>query len=75
MMAIPELPYSMDKYLLRLALRGMLAEPVRTRPKAPLRADPLYAALQRQEPGFAQPIQPQARLFDFVNPSQKYLKF
>jgi asparagine synthase (glutamine-hydrolysing) len=65
LLAIPELPYSMDKYLLRLALRGVLPEPVRTRPKTPLRGDPLHAALKRN--GLAQPIPPQPRLYDFVN--------
>jgi asparagine synthase (glutamine-hydrolysing) len=65
LLAIPELPYSMDKYLLRLALRGVLPEPVRTRPKTPLRGDPLHAALKLH--GLSQPITPQARLYDFVN--------
>jgi asparagine synthase (glutamine-hydrolysing) len=69
LMAIPELPYSVDKYLLRLALRGMLPEQVRTRPKTPLQADPLLAALKRNGLGLAQPIQPRTRLYDFVNPN------
>ncbi|HXB68844.1 MAG TPA: asparagine synthase-related protein [Candidatus Acidoferrales bacterium] len=67
LMAIPELPYSVDKYLLRLALRGLLPEPVRTRPKTPLRGDPFQAAFQRHGLGLAQRIQPQGRLYDFVD--------
>jgi len=69
LMAIPELPFSIDKYLLRLALRGMLPEAVRTRPKTPLRGEPLHAAFKRHGLGLAQPIRPQTRLYDFVNPN------
>src|SRR5207248_10024863 len=67
LMAIPELPYSMDKYLLRLALRGMIPEAVRTRPKTPLQSDPLPAAFKRNGLGLTQPIRPQKRLHDFIN--------
>jgi hypothetical protein len=69
LLAIPELPYSMDKYLLRATLRGMLPETVRTRPKTPLRADPLQAAFRRHGLGVKQPIQANPRLYDFVSPS------
>ncbi|HXB68837.1 MAG TPA: asparagine synthase-related protein [Candidatus Acidoferrales bacterium] len=69
LMAIPELPFSMDKYLLRLALRGMVPEPVRTRPKTLLQGDPLRTAFKQHGLGLTQPIQPRARLNDFVNPN------
>jgi asparagine synthase (glutamine-hydrolysing) len=69
LMAIPELPYSVDKYLLRLALRGVLPEPVRTRPKSPIQVCPVHAAFQRHGTGLRQPIQAHARLYDFVEPN------
>jgi asparagine synthase (glutamine-hydrolysing) len=69
LLAIPELPYSMDKYLLRAALRGMLPETVRKRAKTPLRADPLQAAFRRHGLGVKQPVQANPQLHDFVDPS------
>jgi asparagine synthase (glutamine-hydrolysing) len=69
LLAIPELPYSMDKWLLRMALRGMLPEAVRTRPKTPLRGDPTFAAFQRHGIGAPQPLRLHARMHEFVNPA------
>lgn len=66
LLAIPELPFSIDKYLLRLALRGMVPEQVRRRPKTPLRGDPFLAAFQRFGVENRHPIL-HPRLHDFVN--------
>jgi len=66
LLAIPELPYSMDKYLLRLALKNNLPETVRTRPKQPLRADPLIAAMKRHGIGVPQPLQLHPGLHQYV---------
>ena len=46
MLAIPPLPWCIDKHLLRQALRGLLPAAVRQRAKSPLRCDPLRAYLQ-----------------------------
>lgn len=46
LLRLPELPWCVDKTLLRLALRGTLPEEVRTRPKAPLPGFPEYEALR-----------------------------
>ncbi len=45
---LPPLPWCADKQLLRVAMRGMLPEPVRRRPKTPLGGDPVFLLWQRQ---------------------------
>jgi asparagine synthase (glutamine-hydrolysing) len=52
-LAIPPLPWCIDKQILRLAMRGLLPESIRRRRKTPLNGDPLTAWLQRRE--FAPP--------------------
>jgi asparagine synthase (glutamine-hydrolysing) len=42
-LAIPPLPWCVDKHLLRCALRGLIPEAVRLRPKTPLAGDPVAA--------------------------------
>ncbi|HEV2289485.1 MAG TPA: asparagine synthase-related protein [Candidatus Acidoferrales bacterium] len=46
LLAIPVMPWSFRKYLLRRAMRGLLPEAIRKRPKTPLRNDPAVVALQ-----------------------------
>ena len=46
MLAIPPLPWCIDKHLLRVAVRGLLPGAVRRRRKSPLQADPLRAYLR-----------------------------
>jgi len=46
LLRLPALPWCSDKELLRLALRGVLPEEIRLRPKTPLVADPLVEALR-----------------------------
>jgi asparagine synthase (glutamine-hydrolysing) len=46
LLAIPSLPWFIDKHLLRAAMRGALPDRIRLRPKAPLAADPLHAQLR-----------------------------
>jgi len=41
LLALPPIPYCIDKTLFRRAIRGMLPDRVRLRPKAPLAGDPL----------------------------------
>lgn len=47
LIALPALPWSSDKELLREAVRGVLPEEVRLRRKSPLAAAPLVALLQQ----------------------------
>ena len=46
LLAIPPVPWCIDKLLARVAMRGSLPESIRTRPKTPLAGDPLHAHLQ-----------------------------
>lgn len=46
LLAIPPLPWCVDKRILREAMRGTLPETIRLRPKAPLAGDPLRAKLR-----------------------------
>lgn len=73
LMAIPELPYCMDKWLLRMALRGMLPEAVRRRPKAGLRGNPLYEGILKHGGRIAQPARTHERIHDFVDPATAHL--
>jgi asparagine synthase (glutamine-hydrolysing) len=45
-LAIPPVPWCLDKELLRAAMRGVLPEEVWKRPKAPLRLDPVLERLR-----------------------------
>jgi asparagine synthase (glutamine-hydrolysing) len=46
LLAIPPVPWCVDKQLLRLAMRGALPDAIRRRPKTPLASDPLFAHYQ-----------------------------
>ncbi len=47
LLALPVIPWCADKELLRVAMRGVLPEPVRRRRKSPLAADPLQEIVRR----------------------------
>ncbi len=47
LLALPPLPWCADKELLRAAMRGVLPERVRLRPKSPMASDPFGAAARR----------------------------
>lgn len=49
LLRLPELPWCVDKTLLRFSLRGALPEAVRTRPKSPVPGFPEYEAMRRGE--------------------------
>jgi len=70
LLAIPMMPWSFRKYLLREAMRGRLPEVIRTRPKTPFRGDPLLAALQRKGAGAIVKMQPSARLNHYIGDSR-----
>jgi len=47
LLRVPPVPWCMEKELLREAMRGLLPEEVRTRPKTPLRQEPFAAQAER----------------------------
>ncbi len=49
LLAIPPLPWFIDKQILRTSMRHVLPDPVRLRPKAPLAGDPLREWLNRAD--------------------------
>ena len=69
LLAIPTMPWSFRKYLLREAMRGRLPETIRMRPKTPFRGDPLLAALRRGEGRAIAKMQPSARLNHYISQS------
>ena len=59
LLALPAVPWCLNKELLRRALRSMVPEEVRLRPKTPLQGDPLVTQLfRRSERWFARPFHP-----------------
>ena len=56
-LAIPPVPWSIDKHILRCAMAGTLPDAVRLRPKSPLAGDPVVEMLRRR---------PQHSIDDFV---------
>ena len=47
--AIPPIPWFVQKDILRMAMRGILPEPIRGRPKAPLAGDPFFERLRNYD--------------------------
>ncbi len=67
LLRIPPVPWCMDKELLRQAVRGLLPEEIRLRPKAPLSGDPLLLQMKSgQWSPFPLP-QPTGVIEEFVN--------
>jgi asparagine synthase (glutamine-hydrolysing) len=67
LLRVPPVPWCMDKELLRVAMRGVLPEEVRTRPKTPLRQEPFAAQVARLS-WSPLPLPPaQAIMDEFVN--------
>jgi asparagine synthase (glutamine-hydrolysing) len=67
LLAIPPLPWFIDKLLLREAMRGTLPDRVRLRPKAALGGDPLAAHLRRQGLTLRQHFDPAPELLGWVD--------
>jgi asparagine synthase (glutamine-hydrolysing) len=66
-LALPPLPWRVDKQLLRSAMRGVLPDEICLRPKTPLAFDPYQAPLQRPEARWIDGFKPVAELSKFVN--------
>jgi asparagine synthase (glutamine-hydrolysing) len=69
LLALPVLPWCLDKEVLRVALRGKVPETVRRRPKTPLCRDPLQELLRRGGLDSMRPPQPAPKLARYVQPS------
>jgi asparagine synthase (glutamine-hydrolysing) len=67
LLAIPPIPWCVDKHLLRTAMRGVLPDPVRTRKKAPLAGDPVGAALSASGGEWLDRWEPVPALAHWVN--------
>lgn len=66
-LSIPELPWSMDKWILRLAIKGLVPEAVRLRPKTTLRRDTLQAAVSGRSESVPPVLPPQAGVERFID--------
>ena len=67
LLALPPIPWCVDKHLLRVAMRGMLPDVIRNRPKAPLAGNPLMAHLQRSGGEAVDRFEARPELAGFVN--------
>lgn len=65
-LAIPPLPWFVEKGMLRLAMNGILPEQVLQRPKTPLQEDPVVNLLQQPEARWLDEFVPLPRLAEFV---------
>ena len=66
LLAIPPLPWFIDKQLLRVAMRGALPDPIRLRPKVALASDPLRAQLRAAGVEWMDRFDPTPELARFV---------
>jgi asparagine synthase (glutamine-hydrolysing) len=70
LLALPALPWCVDKEILRQASRGILPDAVRRRRKTPLPRDPINAALQRSETAWVDHVKPAPALCSYVEQSR-----
>lgn len=49
MMSVPDVPYCVDKFLLRMHAKGLLPEQIRRRPKTPMSADPCLVLMRQTQ--------------------------
>lgn len=66
LLALPALPWCVDKQILREAARGILPDAVRLRRKSPLSADPIIKVLQLPETAWVDHMKPADRLESYV---------
>ena len=67
LLRVPPVPWCMQKELLREAMRGMLPEEIRTRPKTPLLGDPIQLLIESKKWKPIPPPEPAAELRKFVD--------
>jgi asparagine synthase (glutamine-hydrolysing) len=66
-LALPPLPWCVDKILLREAGQGLLPEPIRRRPKTALVGDPMVELSQQAEARWLDTFVPVPRLHEYVD--------
>ncbi|MBM4300061.1 MAG: asparagine synthetase B [Deltaproteobacteria bacterium] len=66
-LALPPLPWCVDKLLLREAGKDLLPEPIRRRPKTPLAGDPWLELIRRPETRWLDRFVPVPRLDEYVD--------
>ena len=66
-LALPPLPWCVNKELLRESMRDMLPDAVRQRPKSPLPADPVTILLRRADSAWVNHFTPEKILADYVD--------
>ncbi|MGH9492950.1 MAG: asparagine synthetase B family protein, partial [Terriglobales bacterium] len=66
LLAVPPVPWCLRKRLVREAMRGVLPEAVRLRPKAPLGGDPVRTRLAQASPDWAPRLAPLPELGPYV---------
>jgi asparagine synthase (glutamine-hydrolysing) len=67
-LGIPPVPWCVDKHILRVAMTGVLPQPVLGRPKSPLAGDPALERLRTNPAEGPEAIAPSARLANYVAP-------
>jgi asparagine synthase (glutamine-hydrolysing) len=67
LLAVPPVPWCVDKRLLRVAMRGVLPEVILRRSKSPLAGDPVRAHLQTSDVSWIDGFEPAPGLSQFVN--------
>ncbi len=70
LLAVPPVPWMSEKEILRQAMRGVLPEVIRRRPKTALAADPLLTHWQRGEVNWLRTLQLPALITPYVRPNQ-----
>jgi asparagine synthase (glutamine-hydrolysing) len=66
-LALPPIPWCIDKELLRTASRGVLPEPVRTRPKTVVAGSPHMVRLRQFDPEWHRIFTPQRELTKYID--------
>ena len=71
LLAIPTVPWCVDKKLLRLAMRGSLPEAVRLRPKTPMADDVFQARVERGEAPWVGKLDVLPDLTRYIRPTDR----
>ncbi len=69
LLSVPPVPWCIKKELLRVAMRGVLPETVRCRPKTPLAGDPVFEHLRHSKSPWAHGFDPTIKLTEYIDRS------
>jgi asparagine synthase (glutamine-hydrolysing) len=67
LLRLPPVPWCTDKEIVRVAMRGLLPDPVRLRPKTPLQADQTALVLRRSRDRWWEKVPPAHAVHSYVN--------